>query len=437
MNWPAYPEYKESAIDWLGKTPNGWDVSRLKFNLSRNDGGVWGDDPDGIADTIVLRSTEQTVDGNWSIVDPARRKLSAGEVRASRLEEGDLLVTKSSGSSLHIGKTTIVDAEVADLQCCYSNFMQRLRTAVSLRPRYAWYLMNHRIMREQFDLYSNSTTGLANLNATILGEARLVLPPVSEQDSILEFLDSETAKIDALVTKQEQLIATLREEGTATITHAVTKGLDPAAEMKDSGVEWQGKFPAHWTIEKGTWIGRPFGSQVVGDADVSDSGDIPFLKVSSLQAEGLCPGPPSWFVNKGFRAEKDFLVFPKRGAAIFGNKVNIVRDRAVLDPNLMGWKLARGNLLEYFAQVLKLIRLEEIADVSTVPQINTKHIASLRLPRPPLAEQQAIVKVIDEQCGKINLLIAKANEMIATLQEYRSALITDAVTGRIDVRGAV
>jgi type I restriction enzyme S subunit len=109
----------------------------------------------------------------------------------------------------------------------------------------------------------------------------------------------------------------------------------------------------------------------------------------------------------------------------------------VIDPNLMGWKLMSGNVPEFFAQVLKLIRLEEIADVSTVPQINTKHLASLRLPLPPVSEQHAIVAALAERCGKIDVLVAKANEVVATLREYRAALITDAVTGKIDVRAAV
>jgi hypothetical protein len=115
MNWPSYAEYKDSEVTWFGEIPKTWAVSRLKFHLERNDGGVWGDDPDGVTDTIVLRSTEQTVDGNWVIEDPAPRKLSIGDARAARLVEDDLLVTKSSGSSLHIGKTTIVSAEVAEL----------------------------------------------------------------------------------------------------------------------------------------------------------------------------------------------------------------------------------------------------------------------------------------------------------------------------------
>src|SRR5947209_9277031 len=108
MSLPRYPKYKDSGVEWLGEVPDHWEVLRLKWLIERNDGGVWGDDPDGVSDTCVLRSTEQTADGNWDIVDPSMRRLSEVEKEGSNLKAGDLLITKSSGSSLHIGKTTLV-----------------------------------------------------------------------------------------------------------------------------------------------------------------------------------------------------------------------------------------------------------------------------------------------------------------------------------------
>jgi type I restriction enzyme S subunit len=110
MSFPRYPKYKDSGVEWLGEVPEHWSVEPFKHQIDRNDGGVWGDDPDGANDTIVLRSTEQTVDGHWKLDDPAPRKLSESELGSSLLAENDLLLTKSSGSSLHIGKTTLVTA---------------------------------------------------------------------------------------------------------------------------------------------------------------------------------------------------------------------------------------------------------------------------------------------------------------------------------------
>ncbi|QEA13549.1 restriction endonuclease subunit S [Comamonas flocculans] len=217
---------KDSGVEWLGEVPIHWEVSPFKWLLDRNDGGVWGDDPDGTDDTLVLRSTEQTVDGQWRLENAATRKLSATERAAALLESGDLVVTKSSGSSLHIGKTTLVTDEIAQLGCCYSNFMQRLRMKPSFSPLLAWYILNNDIARLQFDLLSNSTTGLANLNGTMIGQMMLAIPPGEEQTAIATFLDRETAKLDTLMTEARSAITLLQERRTALISAAVTGQID-------------------------------------------------------------------------------------------------------------------------------------------------------------------------------------------------------------------
>ena len=150
MSFPRYPAYKPSGVAWLGEVPEHWEITQLKWQTCRNDGGVWGLDPDGVStDTIVLRSTEQTVDDKWQLDEPAIRRLSPSEKASSVLTKGDLVITKSSGSSAHIGKTTIVTDEIAELECCYSNFMQRLRLNPSLNPMLAWHALNNRLIREQ------------------------------------------------------------------------------------------------------------------------------------------------------------------------------------------------------------------------------------------------------------------------------------------------
>lgn len=201
-------------------------VAPFKWQIDRNDGGVWGDDPDGINDTIVLRSTEQSVNGHWKLDDPAPRKLSKSEINSALLVEGDLLLTKSSGSSLHIGKTTLVTAEIEAMRCCCSNFMQRIRTAKTFTPELAWYLLNNDLARLQFDVLSNSSTGLANLNGTMVGQIIVPVAPIPEQIQIASFVDRECGKLDALQAKQERLIELLKERRSALISAAVTWKID-------------------------------------------------------------------------------------------------------------------------------------------------------------------------------------------------------------------
>lgn len=217
---------KDSGVEWIGEVPEHWEVTPFKLHIERNDGGVWGNEPNGINDTPVLRSTEQTVDGNWSIGEPALRNLTANEKASSLLIEGDLLITKSSGSSLHIGKTTLVTKEIEQLGCCYSNFMQRIRLKASFKSRLTWFVMNNTITREQFDLASNSTTGLANLNGGMIGQLFVATPPTQEQSGIILFLDRETARIDLLTQKTQHSIDLLKERRSALITAAVTGQID-------------------------------------------------------------------------------------------------------------------------------------------------------------------------------------------------------------------
>ena len=236
MSLPRYEKYKDSGVAWLGEVPAHWTVAPLKSQLDCNDGGVWGDDPDGEDDTLVLRSTEQTADGHWRMNDPASRKLSRAEREATMLAEGDLVLTKSSGSARHIGKTTLVTADVAALKCCYSNFMQRVRTTSAFLPKLAWYVLNNDLARLQFDLASNSTTGLANLNGTMIGEVILSFPPLNEQAAIALFLDHETSKIDGLIEEQKRLIELLKEKRQAVISRAVDLGCLMVKKQCDGGL---------------------------------------------------------------------------------------------------------------------------------------------------------------------------------------------------------
>lgn len=219
-------EMKDSGVEWLGRVPSHWTTRQLKDFLLRNDGGVWGDDPEGENDVIVLRSTEQAADGSWNIADPAKRKLSKSDLKKALLVEGDLLLTKSSGSDLHIGKTSLVTAEIAKLNACYSNFMQRLRVSSLVTPKFIHYVLNSQIAREQFVFHSQSTTGLSNLNAGMINSLMVTAPPLAEQKTITEFLDRETAKVDALIEKSRKAIELQKEHRASLISAAVTGKID-------------------------------------------------------------------------------------------------------------------------------------------------------------------------------------------------------------------
>lgn len=216
-------DLKESEIDWIGKIPKHWEVKRVKDVLSKNDGGVWGDFVDDLSEgKIVLRSTEIRLDGKWDIKNPAICALNEKEFLNSHLKKGDLLLTKSSGSENHIGKTAYVDDFVENLECAYSNFMQRLRVNSVTESKFLFWVLNSYIARIQFKIFSKSTTGLGNLSADIINFLIILFPPIKEQRQIAEYLDQKTATIDKIVENLQTQIATLQHLRKVLINDAVT-----------------------------------------------------------------------------------------------------------------------------------------------------------------------------------------------------------------------
>ena len=449
MSFPRYPEYKNSGVEWLGEVPGHWDVQPFKHQVDRNDGGVWGEDPDGIDDTIVLRSTEQTVDGHWKLDDPAPRKLSESEIRGSLLVENDLLLTKSSGSSLHIGKTTLVTAEVAAMRCCYSNFMQRIRMRPTFLPKLAWYVMNNDLARLQFDLLSNSSTGLANLNATMVGQIVVPVAPLSEQTQIAAFLDRETAKIDALVAEQRRLMALLKEKRQAVISHAVTQGLNPHAPLKPSGIEWLGNVPEHWEvialkrlIAKDTSIsygivqpGAPLGEGVpfVQTTNMTKgSFDLEYLQRTTIEIAAQFPRSrlTGGEVILGIRASIGAAhIVPK-----FLAGANLSRGVARIVPNQA---ISSRYLVAYFATEAVSQYWQLGKQGSTFNEVSIETVRELTVTVPPIDEQTEIASFLEVELSRFDTLTTEAQRAIDLLQERRTALISAAVTGQIDVRGAL
>lgn len=202
----------------------------LRRHLVLNDSGAWGEDPTGADDVAVLRSTEQTVDGYWAISDPALRTLSQTERQNTRLRAGDLIVTKTSGSFKHVGKTTLVDNEVAEGGYGFGNFMQRLRLKSTMTPKFLWWFMRTDQARSWINLVATTSTGLMNLNGSTLGRMEVPLPSLVEQREIVGHLDRETAKIDALIARAERFIELAQERRAALITAAVTGQIEIPTE---------------------------------------------------------------------------------------------------------------------------------------------------------------------------------------------------------------
>ena len=443
----SYPAYKPSGEVWLGDVPEHWDVKRAKGLLARNDGGVWGEDfdDDGV---IVLRSTEQTVDGEWKIVEPAKRRLTATEFTSCRLQAGDLVVTKSSGSSLHIGKTSIVTKEVEALNCCYSNFMQRLRVKRMAEPRFVWYVLNGELGRKQFDYYFSTTTGLANLNGSIIGNVGLAVPPLDEQKAIAAFLDRETARIDALIEKKRRQIELLQEKRPALISHAVTKGLDPNAPMKPSGIEWLGQIPKHWEVLPLKRVLESVHNGTTATQTVMSDQTVPVTRIETisqrvvdLSRTGYLTWEPSL---EKYRVQRGDILFSHiNSIAMVGNSALMEEDISLYNGmNVLRIRPQNTTCSKWLWYAISSDWARWRFGALAKPAINQaslpiSEIKAFLLPIPPREEQKDIALYLDNRTRYIDIQRRKVEQSIDLLREHRTALISAAVTGKIDVQGEV
>lgn len=336
-----------------------------------------------------------------------------------------------------LGKIGYVDTEAA------SN--QQINAVVGAAcPKFVFYCLT--ASRDRIWASSMGNT-IPIISAGRLGAVKIPVPPVDEQNAIADFLDAETAKVDALIAKQEQLIATLREDRTATITHAVTKGLDLAVTMKSSGVEWLGEVPDHWD----TAVMKRLASRITDGAHVSpetENGEYDFVSTKDVTERGidfancLRTSPRSYeeLVRYGCQPEVGDVLFSKDGtvgrtvvvdecrAFVVASSLIIIKPLAVItDPYFLHYVAQAANVRQ---------QVESFVKGAGLPRLSISNLRKIVVAVPPLREQQDIVSFLNERCGRIDTLIEKAHDVIKTLREFRSALITDAVTGKIDVRRA-
>lgn len=433
---------KNSGIEWVGEIPAEWKAIKVKYILSANDGGVWGNEPeDTEADKIVLRSTEQTIDGKWCIENPAKRNLKGFALQKYVIKPNDLLMTKSSGSGLHIGKTTLANDYFLDKECYYSNFIQRLRGKKDKSiPQYLWYIFNSIFVREQFVYLQNSTSGIGNINSDNINDVIMPLPPLSEQKAIAEFLDKKCGEVDALIADIQQEIETLEQYKRSVITEAVTKGLEPSVPMKDSGIDWLGMQPSQWEHYKGKYIFEQRNER---------GNQIELQLLSPTQNYGVIPqtmyeefsGMNAVKLNE--RVNLNILKTIHKGdycisLRSFQGGFEYSQYEGVVSPAYQVFYPTRAICEEYYKYLFKEKSFIAVMNSYTLSLRDGKNIAfsdfgNTMIPYPPIEEQQQIADYLDKKCKEIEGVIAEKQSQIETLESYKKSLIYEYVTGKKEV----
>jgi len=433
-----YPETKDSGIEWLGQIPEQWEHSALKRlgEIRYGLGEPPREDPDGIP---FVRATDLHR-GHIELagiqhVDPEDVPWSRDPV----LREDDIIVVRSGA---YTGDSAIVPRELDGAVAGYDMFV-RIRSA---DPRFvAWALLSAYVLKNQIDLL-RLRAAQPHLNAEELGATRILTCPRGEQVAIADFLDRETAKIDALVEKKERLIELLQEKRTALITHAVTKGLDPEAPMKDSGIEWLGQIPTHWVETRLGWSVEVNGGHTPDTGELRYwDGEIPWVTPKDMKrrviTDSLDHVSEEALAETSLRllATGNVLIVVRGMILAHTFPVAVLRAPATINQDMKALLPTDGLESDYLAYLLEgisefiLSLVEESAHGTR--RLQTELWKRVQLFLPPAIEQARIIEHLDSEIAKIDALIAKVEEAIERLKEYRIALISAATTGKIDVRG--
>ena len=429
-------EMKQSGIVWVGQIPKGWQAKRLKFCIDKIDGGVWGNEPiENEQNAKVLRSTEQEVDGRFNIQTPAFRSLTQSEIQKALLKKDDLLMTKSSGSLDHIGKTSIVTREIEAEQYCFSNFMQRIKINKGNNAKYFFYGFNCPLAREQYDYLSTTTTGLLNLNAEMIRNVYFAIPPLTEQTTIANFLDDKCGKIDELITIQENAIAELKEYKKTIIYKATTKGISNA-ELKDSGVGYFGKIPSNWEIVRNKNL-FTIRKEIVGEK-------FNEYQLLSLTQQGVVEKDIDLM---GGNLPESFETYQR----VPHNTIVIALfDISTRSTTISGWAKNEGMItsayrvlipngkvnLAYYDYLFTHIGADRcyVSEGKNIRcSIDEDTFGAIKIICPPLSEQKAIAEYLDKKIAEVDNLIATKHQKIAELKEYKKSLIYEYVTGKKEV----
>ncbi len=431
MRLPRYAEYKDSGVEWLGYVPAAWNVVPLKYLARFTNGCVFKPGSWSESGTPIIRIENINGSQNFNFYD--------GEVDARyHVSSGDLLFGWSGNRGTSFGPFVWGASGVYFLN-------QHIFKVESVDCDMRWLYWGLRAVTAHVEDQATGIIGMVHVTKGDLGVIKLPVPKPDEQTAIAAFLDRETAKIDALIAEQEKLIALLAEKRQATISHAVTKGLNPNVPMKDSGIPWLGNVPLHWklaklglyaTVENGTTPSRTV-------MEYWEDGSIPWL--ASGEVNQLQISEASELITEAALEGCSLRVLPV-GTVVIGlvgqgktrGMSAILRISATINQNLAavcpGPRIEGGYILYVFRAMYEWLR--EAGRGGNQAAMNCEMLSGLRIPILPLIEQEAIVGFIESEVGKLDALKVQAELAIALLKERRSALIAAAVTGQIDVRNA-
>jgi type I restriction enzyme S subunit len=413
-----YAKYKDSGIAWLGKIPEHWEIKKLKQVAKLIDGDRGKNYPSEnelISEGIPFLSTKNiklnTFDFSREKKFISREKFA--DLGRGKIIENDLVVTMRGT----IGQTALF-AKVP-YKTAFINAQMLIIRSLHIFPVFLKYVSNSSLWIQQLDFHSYGTAQQQLSNA-VLGTLELFYPPLEEQKAIAAYLDRKTAEIDELIAQKERLIALYEEEKTAIINEAVTKGINPDVKLKPTAIDWLGDIPEHWHEKKIKYVSDLRSGSNLTSNDIKDSEKYPVYGGNGLR------GYFHEFSHKG-----EFVLIGRQGA-LCGN-INYASDEFWATDHAVVAKPIEKYELIWFGELLRMMNLNQYSVAAAQPGLSVETIKNLFIPYTPLEEQKAIVEYIEKETARIDTKIAKTKRIIELQKEYRTALISEAVTGKIKI----
>ncbi|QQV65312.1 type I restriction enzyme, S subunit [Acinetobacter junii] len=410
---PRYESYKDSGVQWLGEIPSHWKATRIKFLGDIVLGLTYSpeDVTTGESGTLVLRSSNVqngvlTLGDNVYVEKVIPKKMVT--------TDQDILICSRNGSRALIGKCALIEGE--GVGQAFGAFMTVLRSPYR---KYLYYVLSSDLFKFQIGSFLTST--INQLTTYALGNFEIAFPPLEEQKVITDYLDKRLAQVDALIAKQETLLEKLAEQRVALISHAVTKGLNPDVEMKESGDVFFRKVPNHWKVLALHYIVRLVSGDSITALDFVADGDYPVYGGNGFRG----------YIDR-YTHQGDYVLIGRQGA-LCGN-INFATGSFFATEHAVVVNPLVDINFKWLGFLLMAMNLNQYSTTAAQPGISAEVIGRLKILLPDVKEQNQIAEYIENVLLNIGEFENKVILLKSKLKEYRSTLITQVVTGKIDVR---
>lgn len=450
-----YDSYKDSGIEWIGEIPNHWNTYKVKNLINKSlyyqvgDGDHGSIKPEMYQDSGIPYIRVQNLSWSGRLLldnvvfiseDVQRNNLK------SKLIPNDILIAKTGAT---VGKLGLITSEIAEANTTSSVGKLTVDTK-RFDAKYILYSFQSDFFQKELWLKSIEKSAQPGFNIDDFVLFKVVAPEIKEQTAIANYLDQKTSEIDNLIAKKERLIQLLEEERTAIINQAVTKGLDPSVPMKDSGVEWLGEIPAHWERTKLKRLIDEIFLGLTGKVDYVENPEdgVAFIRAGNLSGGKVDLSDMKYISHRQhemltkFRQVQRGDVLVTKSGSIGVCAILDVDGEFSLYESVFAIRPNKELLLnEYLLLLLNshFLKQQYTADMvgMGVHHLNMGDMKNTIIPIPAIEEQESILKFIKERINEIEMILIKFQEELLLLKEYKSALISEVVTGKVDVRNMI